>query len=480
MQLIEQALEAKRAGAGMWGTLYRGLRKPRWYRLIPNRELDLAQRDSVRKWQNEPRRPGLAPIVGGPDQQQFGSAWFHVVSYEVDAERNLADEITSTDHDPRAGVKATSTVLRALPGWWDGIGVGLAPMPADIVFTQGGPLLLTLPPMGTPSIEQILAEPERIAHLAPEIVRGCTGPRRAGDLFSVSVMALRCFAAPGNGAPELLMHRAACAPAHSENRLPYWMRRVDPIMAAYRRLLELTGPEDSVREVTDPLAIADVLDGARIAMDPYRTMATLRAENRSAEAVTLAYTVPPGAVTYDALLLAAEIASLDLGSSREALSLLDLAVQAAPERIEAYVVQVREISRLSRRQVDAHVAREHDATIRAAYDALSSEARRRQAHEFAEYLLVRGEPDEANTFAYRWLHDDAGALMWWQIGLMLDYAESFLRLHQPESAAQVLAAVKNGLRRLRENGQMPGPEIHRHGLRLADLEIRLRENGSTP
>ncbi|MEU9117536.1 hypothetical protein AB0D04_38845, partial [Streptomyces sp. NPDC048483] len=121
---------------------------------------------------------------------------------------------------------------------------------------------------------------------------------------------------------------------------------------------------------------------------------------------------------------------------------------------------------------DDSFARRLQATARAAFDRLSPDLRREHAHEMACCLIGQGELAEANAFVHQWLHD-GDTLMWWRFDLMLDYGETFLGLGHLDAAAQISDQVRAGLRRVRESGQMAGAEIHEHGMRLADFDLKL-------
>lgn len=481
VQLVADGLDAEYAGPGMWGTIYRAPRRRRWYRVIPGRELGADRWSQLDDLRNRPRRRDLVPLLKeGPDQRQFGDRWYYVVCYEIDAGRSLADEIGGPD--PAGRITAVAQALRALPGWWTATGTGLNPMPADIVIADGRSLLLPLPSWGLPSIGEIFAEPERIAYLAPELVRGAAATARAGSVFAFAAMALRCFTGLGEGDAGRLLHRAACAALVSDtpdgSRLPFWMRRVEPVKTAYEMLLDLTGRDPATREETDPLDVAALLDRTRDAMDPLTAIRLLHDAGQPRQAVDLAHVALLDDPSYDVLVLAAKIAGDDLRAPLEALSLLERAVQAEADRSEAYLEQISVISAgragLLRGMADSFAQR-LDETIRMAFDRLPPRTRRDHAHEMAGYLMGRGAAAEANDFVHTWLHDEAGTLMWWRLDLMLDYAETFLMLGRLDPARQLVGTVKQGIGRLREQGQMPWRQIHEHGMRLARFEVLIQE-----
>ena len=498
-QDIAKELDAEYAGVGWWGLLYRAPRRRRWYRLIPVAELGAEQRADLAAWQSRPRRADLVPVLADPlgDQRRLAGHWFQVVCYESDAERSLAQAIEQDGAAERAG--RVAEVLRAFPDWSAAIGPGLVPLPADIVLAAHRPLLLPLPGWGPPSLEQVFAEPERLAYLTPEAARGVVGERlpslhtpavaardvagvRMPGLYALAVAARSCFEALPAGEAGRLLQRAACAVPFAEQRrdgrLPSWMRRVEQVETVREQLRALTGPPLGAA-AADPRALAEAMDAASHAMDPLTAVRSLRAAGRAREAVGLAHAALVDEPGHRLQLLAAQIARQDLDEPFEALSLLERAVQADPACVEARVEQLSIISGLwsegSRRVIatfDRSFATRLDETARAAFDALPERTRRDRAHEMAGCLIGQGRLTEANAFVHRWLFD-GGTLLWWRFELMLDYAETFLLLGRPDTAGQVAEQIRAGLRRVRDGHQMSQAEIHGHGKRLGQLDLRV-------
>ncbi|MFF8016779.1 hypothetical protein [Streptomyces sp. NPDC007929] len=484
---VAAELDAEYAGVGWWGTLYRAPHRRRWYRLIPVEEVDGDQRSELLAWHTRPRRPELVPVVPGEqgEQRQLAGRWFQVVSYETDAPRALADALA--EDSAAARLASVAAALRALPAWRAAIGPELVALPADIVLSGHGPLLLPLPAWGAPSVGQLFAEPQRLAHLAPQAARGLPAGDRDPALHALGVAALSCFEAPRDADAERLLQRAACAAVFADRphggRLPSWTRRVEPVRAAHEQLRALTSGTRTV----DAPRLAGILDEARRAMDPLVAVAALRAEGRPRKAVGLAHAALVDSPGYPLLILAAEIAHQDLGDPLEALSLLERAVQTDPARSEAYTAQLSIIGGLwavvqgrLAGATDGSFAHRLLTTARTAFDRLPPDRRREHAHEMAVCLIGQGELAEANAFAHRWLHDGA-TLMWWRLDLMLDYADTFLLLGRLDEAEQVAQQVGAGLRRLRENGQMGRREIHEHGMRYAEFvrELHDRRDGGS-
>lgn len=491
-RVVEDELDAEYAGVGWWGSLYRAPGRRRWYRLIPVEEVSGEQRAELLAWQTRPRRPDLVPVVREEhgEQRQFGDRWFQIVSYETDADRSVDDALE--DPEPAYRLACVAAALRAFPGWRDGIGPGVVALPADVVLAPGHrPLLLPLPAWGPPSLGELFAAPQRLAHLTPEAARGLPSGGRDPGLHALAVAALRCFESLPDGDPERLLQRTACAEVfggrRGDGRLPVWMRWVRQVRAAREELGVFTGrPGGAGPGEPEPGRLADVIDTARHSMDPVTTVRALREAGEPHRALGLAHAALVDRPGYDLLLLAAGIARQNLGEPLEALSLLERAVLADPERAEAYEEQLSIIGGLSTagrirppgagpgdaQGADESFAERLKATATAAFERLPPGRRRDHAHEMASCLIGLDDLTAANGFVHEWLHDGP-TLMWWRFDLMIDYAETFLGLGRPDAAGQISEQVRAGLKKVRENGQMARDEIHRHGMRLADFDLRL-------
>lgn len=488
VRLIAQELDAEYVGVGMRGTLYRAPARQRCYRLIPRTELGADHRDQLKRRQHEGSRPGLATVVPAgtaDDQQRLGGRWYQVVCYQTSGRRSLADAIG--DPDPARRIDAVVAALRALPGWWESMGPGMVPMPADIVLTDAGPQLLPLPCWGAPSFTALLSAPERVLHLAPELARGQAAVGRGEDLFALAVAALRCFGTSPDTGAERLLHRAACAVAPSgerlDGRLPVWMRRVGPIRAVLEDLCELTTA--SRRGDVDVTRLADRLQRARNAMDPVAAVRSLRDAGEPDQALSLARAVLADGPHYDVLVLAATIAYQDTAAPLEALTLLDRAVEADPERVEAYAEQMSVVAigevwamvqTLLSDAIDDSFTRRLDTTVQTAFRRLPHALRREHAPAMASHLIRQGRVREANAFAHTWLHDGT-TLMWWRFDLMITYATTFWLLGRHAEAVQVGGVIRQGLRRVRENGSVETAAIDLYELLLGQLEDEMAEEG---
>jgi tetratricopeptide (TPR) repeat protein len=482
---LEAELGAERVGTSMWGVIYRSLNYAHCYRLIPGDQGVTADRQAqLQQLAARPRQPGLAPVVDAR-YRSLDERWFVVVSYEVGAERTLVHALAS--EDPADRVAAIAATLRAMPNWWARVGRGFIPMPSDIVFVEGIPHLLPLPPWGAPAIEALFAERERALYLAPEIVRGDGASvwGNSSDLFSLGVMLLQCFVVLPDCDVDRLLQQIACGvaflSARCESQLPFWLQKVGAVQRALEAARRLTGPDPRVRSALDPLQLAVQLEACPSAMNPATAVRELREGARSQEAMDLAQAILLDEPSYDLLLLAAEIAWQDLGNPLEGLSLLDKAVVTAPRRTQAYADQFALISDLRldiiarlAYAIDPSFAERLDNTMEAAFEHLPAKDRDARAGEMARYLIDRKQLVRAAQFIYEKLHEGR-TLLWWRFDLMLAYAETFLRLDRLDEAKQQVDQIKSGLRRVRRNRTMSEAEIQKYGAEVTQLELRLHE-----
>jgi hypothetical protein len=132
------------------------------------------------------------------------------------------------------------------------------------------------------------------------------------------------------------------------------------------------------------------------------------------------------------------------------------------------------LARLTGLPDSADLTRRLDSTVRTAFDQLPPTQQREHAHRLAGYLMARGAPDAAARLARTWMHAN-GQRLWWMFPLTLDFAESSLLMGKLDRAEMALVHIKRDLRRARERPELSPRQLHEHGLRLARLEMWLRE-----
>jgi tetratricopeptide (TPR) repeat protein len=258
------------------------------------------------------------------------------------------------------------------------------------------------------------------------------------------------------------------------------MRRVGPIRAVLDDLCELTTVPR--RGDIDVIWLADRMQRARDAMDPVAAVQALRDAGEPDQALSLARAVLVDAPHYDVLVLAATIAYQDTAAPLEALTLLDRAVEADPERVDAYAEQMSVIAigdlwkmvlSLLSDAIDDSFTRRLDTIVQTAFHRLPHALRGKHAPAMASHLILQGRAREANTFVHKWLYDGK-TLTWWRFDLVLAYATTFWMLGRRTEAVQVGEVMRQGLKRVRENGSMETAMIDLYELLLMQLEDEMR------
>jgi hypothetical protein len=497
-------------GPSLHGGIYRSFARPCCYRLLAPEEATLEVRAELRAWKDQPRRPGLAPVVDVTPLYEEGSV---VVQYEIGVERTAAEALAHAD--PAVRLRHAARIAAALPDWWSRLGQGLLPMPADIVFAaEGVPHLLPMPLRRLPPMEKILAENARAICLAPELLRGSAAPAWGDyDLYALGVLLLGCFyRTPETGAEELLL-RAANQSLFESHRLrstlPGWLEGRDAprqAVAAIRRLVD-AGP--AARAEMDAAALAAKLAEDAAGMEPLALIARLREAGNIGEALDLTRRILAERGDYQFYFLAAELArleavavvfraavrpaTLDLGAAGaeivmrslglllEALDFLERAIGAQPGRMEPFEEQLRIIGILEQVGLPlgalpelSPVLRGLDAILWRNFHRLAPQ--RQQEHELtiARYLLNKGEYGPAAEFIHPRL-SEGDKYQWWKFGLNLAYAEALIGLGRLDDAHGLLQFLKGRLKHVRDNRSVPEADVRAHGRTLAELEARLLE-----
>jgi tetratricopeptide (TPR) repeat protein len=480
------SVQLDRVGPSLWGCVYRSVDGRRYYRIIPSADgITAEMRDEMRRWQDRPRQPGIAPVVEVGQTSADGRSCL-LVRYDIDAPDTLLEALAGDD--PAARVRAVAAAARALPGWWGRVGVGLVPMPSDVLLREQVPYLLAMPRWGIPDVGAFFGEPGRVQQLPPEIVCGRAGEAwaNASDLYALGVTLLRCFTRlPDDDAEQTFAHIAsgtAFTPERCESTLAFWLQRVEPVQAAVALARHLIDPSPKVRSAVDPMALAEQLDACATAMNAVAAVTELWSGGEPREAMDLAQNILVDEPSYELYVLAGTVSWRGLRNSLEALSLFEKAIAIDPVRTEAYAEEVEMIGSLRddiiaqlAAAVDPSFADRLDTTMWNAFNRLPPDRQQAAEPDLARYLLDRGQFARASQFAYGRLHDADGKLHWWNFDMMLAYAEAFLELDHLDDAEGVLARIKSGLAKVRANKTVRETRIQELGSRLAQLELRAHE-----
>ncbi|MDQ3804812.1 MAG: hypothetical protein M3416_13405 [Acidobacteriota bacterium] len=471
------------AGPSLHGFVYRSRHRPACYRLLPIDAAPLRRRDEIKNWIGRAMPENVARITNA---WHDGSGYFYV-RYEVEGlGPSLAEALA--DQDPCVRLRHAIPALRALPAWWKSLYSPLLPTPWDLVFAGQGQLyLLALPPWGPPDVDSVFAAPARSMYLAPELVRGCDGVSGEGvDSYAFGVALLQCFYSlpPVADAGDFMFRAAndtAFTPSTLTSNLPFWLDALPASAKTLAAASKMVARNVKVREAVDPAELAQLLEYFLRRMDPLVAATDLRHLGRSFEAYTLLQDVLLAQDSYDLLLLAGKLAGEELHRPLEAVDLFERAVAKSPLRAEAYEAQLKLLARAMelaplRNLIagNADAAAQIDSKLMRDFQHLP--AARQQSSEMeaalARYLVWRGQFDAALKFIYGRLLEGQ-TYMWWKFDLNLLYARALMGLGRLDDARRQLDLVKGGLFKGREKKTVGEEEIHQHGAVLSELEVRL-------
>ncbi|GAA2501281.1 hypothetical protein [Winogradskya humida] len=479
IEQIERALGAQRVGPSMWGDIYRSATGT-YIRVLPASTpgLTARRRQELDSWADLPQANGVARVIEAKQRPLLTTRVFQCVVYEAEGAEPLTAILASGDPARRFG--AVTAVLRMMPSWWQSVAEGMLPMPSDIVVREGVPHLLRVPAWGMPAIAELLAEPARVLHLAPELIRD-TGPGagRATDLFALGAMVLSCAFDHDVGDGPIVLQRAAAGVAltscYRRERLPGWTAGLPAVTEALDRAAVLADVDPAVRMAADRDVVVAALRAAVPAFDPVSSVRQFRDAGDPEAAVRLARQALLADGSYELYLLAADIAATGLHRPLTALTFLEEAALLAPERPESYAGQFDLIGRTHTLilgmlgSADPSFADRLDRIMTTALDRFDPQDREDHLPAMARYLIARERPGAANRLLSSALIHD-GKSHWWKFELMIAYGWTFLAAARPEQAAEVAAGVRAGLRRVEANRSVRPDRVGRCGAALLLLE----------
>ena len=474
-----------RIGATMWGTTYRSLERPNCYRVVPIEQAQLERRHAIAELIGRTQRSYIAPVVSG-EQRRIDGREYYVIRYQVRPDASLLDVIAHPDPGMRAAYVVRT--LRALPAWRAHLGLGLLPMPGDVVFAHDMAYFLALPELPPPGLDAVLEVPARCRHLPAQRVQGrkTLDWRPGADLYALAVGLLDCFFEPAqqHTATEWLERTAqggAGCGAERPSRLPFWLEKVDACRRAIALLRRAVDDAPEVRTAVDLSGLISAIEACQPRMEPLAAVQELRASGDGAAAAELLDDILLHQPTYELYLLAGAVAIEDQGQPLQAIDHYESAITSAPNRPEAYRLQFDLIAGsmvivglmalvegggLASRQLDERLTRDFGAHTPA-----------EQAYKeglMARYLLWRERWDDAARFIYPRLFQGE-EYAWWKLDLATGYAEALCGLGDLAAAEQQLQSTKGALAEVSRRAIASPEEIHMQGSRLSTREARLYE-----
>lgn len=480
-----------RAGTSLHGWIYRSLEHPCCYRLVPLDEMPIQRKHDLQKWVGTQR----TGTVIAKAWQPTADLPFYVVKYEVDGlRRTLAEALT----DPVLGRRLDSAIsfLEALEDWWEILGSPLLPTPADVALTNAGrALLLPLPAWRLPGVESVLAEPERLQYLAPEVVRSQTLPApenqregRALDLFSAGVGILRGLHWEREAEPtEVAFQRAAAgtlvARMIGRERLPSWASQLDSAREARQVLERWVSGSPAERGGASPKALSNLLSRCRHELDPGVAVRKLRDSGPPSEAFALAERILFEDESPELLTLAGDLAT-ETERPLEALDYYERAIGRAPDPEGVAEAQLRVIVSAGLGPgpirdlflLKGPVGTQLDERLWRDFRLLGEDRKRKLELEMARHLLWRGEQMATSyVSAARFIADrlgvSSGEFQWWNLEMNMAYAEALLGQGALPAARSQLATIKAALAKVRRS--ITEGEFRHWGERLSGIEAAL-------
>ena len=448
-------------GPSLWGYVYREVNGSRFFRLLPIADVHtLDKRRCIAECVGRPRQAGVAPIVAAGEATLLQHQYYYV-AFEVAGGTSLAHVLNDEDHELR--LRRLAAVLRFLPDWWAKLGGGLVPTPSDIVFSERWPFLLALPLLGWwPRFEALVEDRERLAYVAPEIIRG-NGQLvrdRNLDLYACGMAAFSAlFQVNLDQSPWSLLEQAAastlCRSDRTTQRLPFWMERADQYARTMQMLQSALNPDPRRRGTVDPLQLAAALEQLADYSDPMKLVQELRHRRAGEQALHLIEDICLRESRWDLLVAAAQISGDELGRPVEAIEFYERAIQLQPHNAELKSAQLSLlidnmpavfIQALKDQATDAD-SRLDDMVWRD-FKTLSDSEQKRSANGVGSYYLLRERFSDAAGILYQHLFD-GGTFMWWEVDRSLLYVKSLAGLQKYTDARSFLDTIRQALTRLR-------------------------------
>lgn len=500
LEVEGQADSIVRAGASIHGWIYRSLEHPRCYRLVPLDEMPMQRKHDLQKWVGHQ----YAGTTISKAWQPAADLPYYVIEYEVDGLHGTLAEALA-DPVPRNRLSSAMSFLGALEDWWKLLGSPLLPMPTDVALTKGGKACpLPLPPFALPDVDSFLAVPERLRHLAPELVRSQTLPgeenpqeSQALDRFSAAVGLLGCFHSwPVPESIEVAFQRAANGTlvlgAIGGNRLPAWANQMASTQEVRDALACWVSRVPADREGVTPKALVDLFSRCRDQLEPAVAVCEVRDSGSPSEAFGLAEKILFEEEDPDLLTLAGDLA-VEVGRPLEALDYYERAVGQASDPGPAAEAQLRMVASARKEpgpirnlfMLKGPVGTQLDEKLWRDFRLLTEDQKRYFEIDMARHLLWRGEQwatsyVSAALFIAERLGVSTGGFQWWNLDMNVAYAQALLGQGALPEVRSQLATIKGALKKLR--GSITEGEVQHWGERLGELEatlVRLEHEGSS-
>jgi len=451
------------------GTLWRSPREgeaDRVVRVVEPRFCDGRFRHSLSGLQERPVERALPIVTGG-----WSSGDFRVEYHSPGPWKALGEHLADLP-DWLARGAVLDEVCRLLPVWQTGpiTPLGIGPRNVVVVLQDHGwqPWLVPCPPtiVETPC-DLFGLEVEVVAELAPEAVRGLPVDGRKSDAYAVGTLvthALGCAGTSGSTveqAVEMQARGALLRPAVSASSIPPFLHGAAPVVALFEVIRRLRYPDPAGR-------LGDVESLRRTlaeAVDPLTLARSLAAYSPVHAVEVLSWAaVDPTRMTESGDLAA--LLHTTLGDHRAALSALDQAIAASPERLD-----------LRARRADAawevYVSVAHGPEADRLGTVLVRELTmlrdigwvqpKDTHHRLAEVHLRRGDYGAAAIELYAVAEAD-----WADFVALLEYARCLIALREVDLAKQTVHEALRRIAQMENKNGISGEEASAWRARFID------------
>lgn len=484
------AKRVKKVGPGFWGYIYKPEKEPYCYRLIPIEEVrSIEIREAIKQLKGKPRTRGVAPVKD-VFQCDISGKTFLAVQYEIFRDDFWVDIIKQ--HDARVNLLFFIEILKILPLWWSQLGVGLIPLPSEIVFSENIPFILQMPLSDLPGIGTFLDESERAEYLAPEYFRISKGQRssigRNLDIYAIGVgihKGLHREAEPVQGEDNIrkLFFGSLHESGQTRKKLPQWCEKVVEIRSIYNYVDQMMARDIKFRSYNEPEKLSPLLARNLIYFDSSAAVRIMLEKGNQEMAYSLIKEILLTEPAYDNLLLAAEIAR-DLKLTLESIEYLEEAInkfktigelKAYFWQLDLLIHQIPELIVESVIKKTPQFIQKIEFMIERDYRTIPFDAQEDYVDEVTSILLAKSEYDKAASLLYPHLYDSGKTFLWWKFDRTIAYARCLAGQRRKEDAGKFMAGIKEKLNKAESEGRLQPELLRKYRKSLLEVEKRLFE-----
>lgn len=478
----------KKIGPGFWGYIYRPEKEPFCYRFIPIEDVrSIDCREAIKHLIGQPRLRGIAPVID-VFQSDISGKTYLTIQYEIITADFWIDIINH--NDARINLLFFIEILKILPFWWSQLGQGIIPLPSEIVFSENIPFILQMPLSELPAIRNFLDKNERAAFIAPEYFRMLKGTRMVNgrnlDIYALGVAINKGLHQKteqnwDDDYIKKLVNGSLPELRSNQKKLPLWCEKVVEIRSIYNYVNQMMARDIKFRSYYEPDKLSLMLIKNIKYFDPTTAVRKLRQEGKTEMAYGLIKEILATELSYENLLLAAEIAR-ELNLILESIEYLEEAIGKFPAAVEksAYIKQLELLMRQtpefileSFNKKKIQLLEKIEGMIERNYKMLSFDAQEEFVDEAVKFFLMMGSYDKAALFLYPHLYDTEKKFLWWKFDRTIAYGSCLAGQNRVQEARTLIAAIKDKLRKVEAEGRLHPEIIKIHRKSLLEIEKRI-------